>query len=155
MTDPLIKRSGIQEEEDLTTLKFPRDLKDAKFLLNSEVAILLEHRKGISESEGTEFPQNTLLIHLYYNSINDIIRTFHKTLAYAEKFSRYKNKTSIKQVRTALSKQNLEEFEIASLANLCPEISDEAKSLIPSLKKMEDDELQAILDELSNLRKFN
>ncbi|KAK5584905.1 hypothetical protein RB653_006523 [Dictyostelium firmibasis] len=138
MTDPLIKRSGIQEEEDLTTLKFPRDLKDAKFLLNSEVAILLEHRKGISESEGTEFPQ-----------------TFHKTLAYAEKFSRYKNKTSIKQVRTALSKQNLEEFEIASLANLCPEISDEAKSLIPSLKRMEDDELQAILDELSNLRKFN
>ncbi|KAM9979992.1 hypothetical protein ACTFIZ_006251 [Dictyostelium cf. discoideum] len=154
MTDPLIKRSGIQEEEDLTTLKFPRDLKDAKFLLNSEVAILLEHRKGISESEGTEFPQNTLLID-FKIPINDIIRTFHKTLAYAEKFSRYKNKTSIKQVRTALSKQNLEEFEIASLANLCPEISDEAKSLIPSLKKMEDDELQAILDELSNLRKFN
>ncbi|EGC40206.1 RNA polymerase II core subunit [Dictyostelium purpureum] len=138
MTDPLIKRSGFQDEEDLSTLKFPKDLKDAKFLLNSEVAILLEHRKLGSENEGLEFTQ-----------------TFHKTLAYAEKFSRYKNKTSIKQVRAALSKQNLEEFQIASLANLCPETADEAKSLIPSLKEMDEDALQAILDELSNLRKFN
>ncbi|KAF2072857.1 hypothetical protein CYY_005834 [Polysphondylium violaceum] len=137
MTDPLLKRAGIQEEEDLTLLKFPKDLKDAKFLLNSEVAILLEHRKDSSD-EGTEFPQ-----------------TFHKTLAYAEKFSRYKNRTSIKQVRINLTKENLAEFEIASLANLCPENSDEAKSLIPSLKRIDDDALQATLDELSNLRKFN
>ncbi|EGG21635.1 DNA-directed RNA polymerase II subunit 4 [Cavenderia fasciculata] len=138
MSDPLIKRAGIQEEEDLVTLQFPKDLQQAKFLLNSEVAIFLECRKEFESENQTEFPQ-----------------TFHKTLAYAERFSRYKNKTSIKQVRAALSKQNLHEFEIASLANLCPENSDEAKSLIVSLKRFDDDTIQAILDELSNLRKFN
>eukprot|EP01132_Coremiostelium_polycephalum_P000367 gene367-464_t len=128
------RRSLVQEEEDLSQLKFPKDLQNARYLLNSEVAFLLKE----FETEGTEYPQ-----------------TFHKTLAYAERFSRYKNKASIKQVRAALSKQNLEEFEIASLANLCPEIADEAKSLITSLKRFDDDSLQAILDELSNLRKFN
>ncbi|EFA76313.1 RNA polymerase II core subunit [Heterostelium album PN500] len=139
-SDQSFRRGVIQEEEDLSLLKFPKDLKNAKFLLNSEVAILLECRKEFA-TEGTEFPQ-----------------TFHKTLAYAERFSRYKNKASIKQVRGVLSKQDLDEFEVACLANLCPENSDEAKSLIVSLKRFQDtqdDTLQAILDELSNLRKFN
>ncbi|GAM23096.1 hypothetical protein SAMD00019534_062710 [Acytostelium subglobosum LB1] len=139
MADHSIRRGVVQEEEDLSVLRFPKDLANAKFLLNSEVSMLLEFRKESAENEGgAEFPQS-----------------FHKTLAYAERFSRYKNKTSIKQVRSTLSKQGLEEFEIASLANLCPEHSDEAKSLITSLKRFDDDSLQAILDELSNLRKFN
>ncbi|KYQ90606.1 DNA-directed RNA polymerase II subunit 4 [Tieghemostelium lacteum] len=134
-----LKKPGAQEEEDLVNLKFPSDLKDAKFLLNSEVAILLEHRKDIDSAEGIEFPQ-----------------TFHKTLAYAEKFSRFKTKASIKQVRATLSKHQLAEYEIACLANLCVETSDEAKSLIPSLKRVKDDDaLQSYLDDLANLRKFN
>ncbi len=46
---------------------------------------------------------------------------FVKTLTYVKRFSRYKNRTAVKEVRSLLTKKNLEELEIASLANLCPE----------------------------------
>lgn len=51
-----------------------------------------------------------------------------------------------------LKKKNLAEFEIASLANLLPETPEEAKALLPTLRKFDDDELQSILNELANLR---
>jgi hypothetical protein len=41
---------------------------------------------------------------------------------------------------------NLEEFEIAMLSNLVPQSPDEAKVLIPSLSRIEDDQvLQEII----------
>jgi len=46
------------------------------------------------------------------------------------------------------------QFESAQLKNLCPETADEAKSLIPSLERFSDIELQAWLDSLNELRKF-
>ncbi len=49
----------------------------------------------------------------------------------------------------------LAEFEMAQLGNLCPETSDEAKTLIPSLNgKKDDDDLQRLLDDLSTARRF-
>lgn len=72
-----------------------------------------------------------------------------KTLEYCERFSRFKNKETIIAVRKYIDskrklkkfisiffsmlvqKTNFHKFEIASLANLCPENSEEAKALIP------------------------
>lgn len=49
----------------------------------------------------------------------------------------------------------LEEFEMAQLANLSPETTEEAKTLIPSLNgKKEDEELQRLLDDLTAIRRF-
>jgi DNA-directed RNA polymerase II subunit RPB4 len=64
----------------------------------------------------------------------------------------------------------LHKFEVAQLGSLCPEESEEAKTLIPRyafflpclwespdgslVTKKTDEDLQAILDELSSLRKF-
>ena len=62
------------------------------------------------------------------------------------------------------------QFETAQIANLCPADADEAKSVIPrfvssatesvlinfyhSLVKIDDDRLQALLDEIQTMRKF-
>jgi len=62
---------------------------------------------------------------------------------------------------------DLHKFEVAQLGSLCPEEAEEAKTLIPRylsspsllnlcslVSKKTDEDLQAILDELSSLRKF-
>ena len=46
-------------------------------------------------------------------------------------------------------------FEIAQIANLCPETAEEAMALIPSLHKHDPDVIQSILEDLSRFRKFN
>lgn len=52
-----------------------------------------------------------------------------------------------------LSQKKLHKFEIASLANLCPETPEEAKALIPSLEgRLEDEELRTILDDIQTKR---
>merc|ERR1711868_283235 len=85
-------------------------------LMNSEVKILLEHRQTSDGNEDMELSE-----------------VFQKTLDYCKRFSKFKNKETIVNVRTTLTTKRLHKFEIAALANLCPETADEAKALIPSL----------------------
>jgi len=69
--------------------------------------------------------------------------------------TKLKNAQAVNEMRTTLTRQNLHEFEIAALANLFPDTLDEAKSLIPSLaKRYSDDEINSILNDLKNYRKF-
>jgi hypothetical protein len=51
-----------------------------------------------------------------------------------------------------LKKRNLAEFELASLANLLPETAEEAATLVPTLKKLSEDELNQIVNDLMVLR---
>lgn len=45
--------------------------------------------------------------------------------------------------------KKLHKFELAALGNLCPEASEEAKALIPSLEgRFEDEELRQILEDI-------
>lgn len=127
-------------EEDATELQFPKEFESAETLLNSEVYMLLEHRK--TQNEGTEEEQ-------------ELSEVFIKTLNYTQKFSRYKNRETIAQVRSLLGKKKLHKFELACLANLCPETADEAKALIPSLEgRFDDDDLQQFLDDIQTHRSF-
>ncbi|CAK1580282.1 unnamed protein product [Parnassius mnemosyne] len=49
--------------------------------------------------------------------------------------------------------KKLHKFEVASLANLCPETPEEAKALIPSLEgRFEDEELRILLDDIQTKR---
>lgn len=49
--------------------------------------------------------------------------------------------------------KKLHKFELAAIANLCPETVEEAKSLIPSLEgRFEDEDLQAVLDDIQTKR---
>jgi DNA-directed RNA polymerase subunit F len=109
---------------------------------------------------------------------------FENTLDYAQRFSRYKDKALIEEVRQyatlslslfkessshsdificifffldisrLLRKYPLHSFEAVQIANLCPETAEEARTLIPSLQQQEDRALQALLDDISKLRKY-
>lgn len=77
-------------------------------------------------------------------------------------------------IRTLRREPALTQFETAQIANLCPATAEEAKSVIPrqvsatmtlsartahvfsfaSLVKIDDDRLQALLDEIQTMRKF-
>ena len=70
----------------------------------------------------------------------------------------YKMSTSLYQANfffptSLLMQKKLHKFELASLANLCPETPEEAKALIPSLEgRLEDEELRTILDDIQTKR---
>ncbi|XP_029302461.1 DNA-directed RNA polymerase II subunit RPB4 [Cottoperca gobio] len=127
-------------EEDASQLLFPKEFENSETLLNSEVHMLLEHRKQQNESAEDE---------------QELSEVFMKTLNYTARFSRFKNRETITAVRSLLLQKKLHKFELASLANLCPEAAEEAKALIPSLEgRFEDEELQQILDDIQTKRSF-
>ena len=80
--------------------------------MNSEVRMLLEHRQQKDGQEDVELSE-----------------VFQKTLDYCKRFSKFKNHETIVNVRTMLMQKRLHKFELAALANLCPESADEAKGL--------------------------
>ncbi|XP_047138146.1 DNA-directed RNA polymerase II subunit RPB4 [Hydra vulgaris] len=139
-TNPEKEQVLLPEEEDATELQFPKEFESAETLLNSEVFMLLEHRKAQNESVDDE------------QEMSDV---FMKTLNYTQRFSRFKNRETIAQVRGLLSKKKLHKFELACIANLCPENAEEARTLIPSLEgRFVEEELQQILDEIKTHRSF-
>ncbi|BFG33243.1 DNA-directed RNA polymerase II subunit 4-like [Prunus yedoensis var. nudiflora] len=133
------------DEEDASELKIGDDFLKAKCLMNSEVAILLEHRcdqmKHMSGDSTTQLPQ-----------------VLEKSLQYVKRFSRFTNQGSVKQVREVLSRYQLAEFELAVIGNLCPENVDEAKSVVPSLKTKgrghDDEAIERLLNDLLMVKKF-
>ena len=66
------------------TYFYTSEFEKAETLLNSEVYMLLEHRKTQNESAEEEL---------------ELSEVFMKTLNYTQKFSRYKNRETIAQVR--------------------------------------------------------
>ncbi|GAB1301523.1 DNA-directed RNA polymerase II subunit RPB4 [Apodemus speciosus] len=130
-------------EEDASQLIFPKEFETAETLLNSEVHMLLEHRKQQNESAEDE---------------QELSEVFMKTLNYTARFSRFKNRETIASVRSCAHRvgtKKLHKFELACLANLCPETAEESKALIPSLEgRFEDEELQQILDDIQTKRSF-
>ncbi|XP_046397315.1 DNA-directed RNA polymerase II subunit Rpb4 [Ischnura elegans] len=127
-----------QPEEDAADLQFPKEFENAETLLISEVYMLLEHRKAQNESAEEE---------------QELSEVFMKTSTYTDRFRKFKNKETISSVRNLLMQKKLHKFELASLANLCPETPEEAKSLIPSLEgRFEDEELRQILDDIQTKR---
>ncbi|XP_048668110.1 DNA-directed RNA polymerase II subunit RPB4 isoform X1 [Marmota marmota marmota] len=141
-------------EEDASQLIFPKvfgghdifvsteitEFETAETLLNSEVHMLLEHRKQQNESAEDE---------------QELSGVFMKTLNYTSRFSHFKNRETIASVRSLLLQKKLHKFELACLANLCPETAEESKALIPSLEgRFEDEELQQILDDIQTKRSF-
>ncbi|KAI7875177.1 DNA-directed RNA polymerase II subunit RPB4-like protein [Lichtheimia hyalospora FSU 10163] len=116
------------------------EFNNAQCLYISEVRILLEAQQDSKES-GTE------------NRPTTSITT--KTLDYVRTFSRFTNRDSVREVRQLLGKDDLAQFEVAQLANLCCEDAEEAKALIPSLAhKVDDDKVQELLNEMLTIKKF-
>ncbi|KAL1465361.1 hypothetical protein WDU94_004942 [Cyamophila willieti] len=125
-------------EEDAGDLQFPKEFENAETLLISEVHMLLQHRK--TQNENAEEEQE----------FSDV---FLKTLTYTGRFRKFKNRETITSVRNLLTQKKLHKFELAAIANLCPETPEEAKALIPSLEcRFEEEELRQILDDIQTKR---
>jgi DNA-directed RNA polymerase II subunit RPB4 len=123
-------------EEDASRLKLGPDFNDAQCLLIAEVHFLLDTSKQAHENDETERPLHEVFV---------------KSYNYATTFDCYKSKIALREARKAMEQRNLEEFEIASLGNLCPESAEEAKALIPTLhNKLTDEELELLLSDLKN-----
>eukprot|EP00276_Gloeochaete_wittrockiana_P003872 CAMPEP_0184648426 /NCGR_PEP_ID=MMETSP0308-20130426/5553_1 /TAXON_ID=38269 /ORGANISM="Gloeochaete witrockiana, Strain SAG 46.84" /LENGTH=142 /DNA_ID=CAMNT_0027080241 /DNA_START=1 /DNA_END=427 /DNA_ORIENTATION=- len=141
MTSQPTSQQPALEEEDAALLKFGKDFDRARCLLNSEVSIILEHKqnsaKSPEEAETTNSPM------------------FQKTFQYVQRFSRYKNQESTRAAREILMSKQFAEFQVASIGNLNPESSEEAKALIPSLADRDDDELQMVLNDLATFENFD
>ena len=134
--------SDEQVEEDASDLRFPPEFNDTvETLLISEVEQLLAHRKTQNENLDDEA---------------ELSEVFKKTHAYCGRFSKYKNRETITAVRQLMSyKKPLHKFEVAQLANLCPDTPEEAKALIPSLEgKLPDEELRLLLEDIQTNRSF-
>jgi DNA-directed RNA polymerase II subunit RPB4 len=129
-------------------------------MMISEVLLMLEQRRqqhGQANSLGIDDDDEITLS-----------EAFNDTMAYCERFSKFKTKETIGAVRnllfpkdqgnstaTANSPYGLHKFEAALLANLCPREAVEAKTLIPSIdNKLEDDACQKLLDDIQTYRSF-
>lgn len=129
-----------QCDEDAAELQFPKEFDNAETLMISEVHMLLEHRK--SQNENAEDEQ-------------ELSEVFSKTLTYTERFAKFKNRETIAAVRSLLSQKKLHKYELATLASLCPDNAEEAKTLIPSLEgRYEDEELSSLLEDIQTKRSF-
>ncbi|XP_074097296.1 transcriptional adapter 2A isoform X2 [Cotesia typhae] len=125
-------------EEDAADLQFPKEFENAETLLISEVHLLLEHRKAQNELAEDE---------------QEFSEVFTKSFNYTERFRKFKSKEMISAVRSMLMQKKLHKFEVASLANLCPEMTEEAKSLIPSIEgRLEEEDLRTILEDIQTKR---
>ena len=61
----------------------------------------------------------------------ELSEVFMKTLNYTQRFAKFRNRDTIASIRSLLMGKKLHKFELAALANLCPESAEEARSLIP------------------------
>uniref|UniRef100_A0A8D2DP83 RNA polymerase II subunit D n=2 Tax=Sciuridae TaxID=55153 RepID=A0A8D2DP83_SCIVU len=83
-------------EEDASQLIFPKEFETAETLLNSEVHMLLEHRKQQNESAEDE---------------QELSGVFMKTLNYTSRFSHFKNRETIASVRSLEGRFEDEELQ--------------------------------------------
>lgn len=133
MATPRLQRRTQTEDEDAASLKLGAEFNNAGCLLISEVKLLLDHRRDNAPDTAV----------------------YNKTLEYVKTFAKFNTAESATAVRETLRREpQLTQFETAQLANLVPADVDEAKSIVPSLVKIDDDRLQGLLDEVQTLRKF-
>ncbi|KAJ2521830.1 RNA polymerase B [Coemansia sp. RSA 2049] len=134
-------RAQPEGELDAGKLELGEDFQDAECLLISEVKVLLEAqyegRKGEEEED------------------KEMSGVFTRTLEYVQKFSRYTNRDTIKEVRALMKPTSLHPFECAQLGNLCCSEYEEAKSLVPSIgDKIGDEDLDSLLKQMDSLKKY-
>ena len=81
-------------------------------------------------------------------------RTFIKTLEHVEAFSHFQSRQVLTEIRNKYVNTDdetlkLREFEFAVLVNLCPETAEEAKTLIPTLDRFDDEQVTQMVNDLA------
>ncbi|KAG5575201.1 hypothetical protein H5410_055335 [Solanum commersonii] len=115
------------------------DFLKGKCLMNSEVALILQHKYEKMCDE---------------HSTNQV---FEKSLQYVKRFSQYNNPHAVTQVRHILSSYLISEVDLCVLGNLCPKSVEESIAMVQpkGLARLDDEAIKKILTELSLLKKFD
>uniref|UniRef100_A0A8C8IW55 RNA polymerase Rpb4/RPC9 core domain-containing protein n=1 Tax=Oncorhynchus tshawytscha TaxID=74940 RepID=A0A8C8IW55_ONCTS len=100
VTSSMASRGGSRDIEDASQLLFPKEFENAETLLNSEVQMLLEHRKQQNESAEDE---------------QELTEVFMKSLNYTARFSRFKNRETIASVRSSVLEGQFEDEELQQI----------------------------------------
>ncbi|KTW30901.1 DNA-directed RNA polymerase II subunit RPB4 [Pneumocystis jirovecii RU7] len=130
-------------EEDASRLQLGEEFTNATCLSVSEAKIILE---AVLSQRQKELGDEIVM--------TDVMR---KTKDYLNIFARFKTQESVHAAERLVLRgdPDLHSFETAQLGTLCCEEAEEARTLVPSLAdKKSDEALQTLLDELSNLRRF-
>ncbi|KAL7753656.1 hypothetical protein RI367_000587 [Sorochytrium milnesiophthora] len=145
-------RRGLAEEEDAAVLKLGEEFRYAPCLTVSEVYHWLADRKANKMAE--EDPSGSARDPLEVE--RELTTTFTKTLSYAEQFNQFKTPASTIEIRKLIEQDplQLEQFEVAQVANFLTDSVDEIKSLVPSLNRVNDGRLQQLLDRIMQAKKF-
>mmetsp|Transcript_2324 Transcript_2324/g.4703 ORF Transcript_2324/g.4703 Transcript_2324/m.4703 type:complete len:140 (-) Transcript_2324:159-578(-) len=124
------------EEEDASELKLGHEFQEARCLMISEVAVVLDAYVNRRKEEAPDEQPNAV---------------FEKCMEYCKRFNRFENPDAVHSVRELLSNQDLYEFEVGVIGNLVPENAQEAKALVPTLedqRELEDEDIDQMLGTL-------
>ena len=77
-------------------------------------------------------------------------RLLDRTFEYTQTFRKFKTGTEIKDVRKSIESLGLQEYENAFLLSICPNNAEEAKALLKSLERIDDDRLNLALEDIQN-----
>jgi len=140
-----VGRKSAAEDEDASELRLGNDFSEAHCLSLAEVKIVLNSKLEDDAENGEETSSTKT-------------RVFEKTKSYAERFTGSTSAAAARTIRQLLMDAGLHDFENAVISNLKPVDWDEAKTLVPSLegedRELTEETIQAMLDEMANVRKF-
>jgi len=129
-----------REQENASELQFGRDFEKEKCLMNAQALRIMQK---INQEER---PRDL-------NSDPKGIR-IQKFMDYTMRFDRFRNPEFVDQAKSILENDTgYHSFEVAQLGNLFPDKADEAINIIPSLQKRNQETLQLILNEISEMQK--
>ena len=140
MNAPVVDLRALRKttREDATTGSFGTVFNNARTLINDEVSLLLEN--------------------LATHSIHGVARggvgkeIFNKSREYVMRFQRFKSKEAAEAVKARLTSQGMTSFEVGCFCNLVPESAEEAKAIIPTLARFENEELSALIEDVYQYR---
>lgn len=140
MNAPVVDLRALRKttREDATTGSLGTVFNNARTLINDEVSLLLEN--------------------LATHSIHGVARggvgkeIFNKSREYVMRFQRFKSKEAAEAVKARLTSQGMTSFEVGCFCNLVPESAEEAKAIIPTLARFENEELSALIEDVYQYR---
>ncbi len=133
----LRRKKTVAEEEDANLLKLSSEFQHEECLMISEVKYLLDAAVVSAQQMNLQLPPSTAKTHQYVSTI-----------------SKLHNIETIKQVKSLFPPKQFERFEIAQIVNLGCETAEEIRTLVPSLNRLDEEEVQKYLDEMHQLRKM-
>ncbi|KAJ1471748.1 HRDC-like protein [Baffinella frigidus] len=121
------KKARVEDRVDIVQRHYGEDFEPekAEAMLNSEIKVILDR---VNNQQQVDF--------------DDLSEMMQNTTTYVQTFGKMADEDTIGDCKADLVDKGLHTFEAASMGNLMPANAEEAKALIMSLTRFQDDEIQ-------------